>query len=63
MSQEKKLQITLKRSIINRPFPQKRTVAALGFKHLYQTVIHKDCPQIRGMINKVAHLVEVVEVK
>jgi large subunit ribosomal protein L30 len=61
MPNEKKLQITLKRSIINRPFKQKRTVEALGFKRLNQTIIQPDCAQIRGMIFKVSHLVEVVE--
>ena len=61
MPSEKKLQITLKRSVIHCPFKQKRTVEALGFKRLNQTIIQTDCAQIRGMINKVSHLVEVVE--
>jgi len=61
MPEEKKLQITLKRSPIGRPMKQKRTIEALGIKRLHQTVVHKDCPQIRGMIKKVGHLIEVVE--
>jgi large subunit ribosomal protein L30 len=57
----KKLQITLIRSTIGRHFSQKQTVEALGFKRLNQVVIKNDCPQIRGMINKVSHLLKVVE--
>lgn len=54
-----KLKITLKKSTIGRPEDQRRTVRALGLRKLYQTVEHDDTPQIRGMINKVIHLVEV----
>lgn len=61
MPKEKKLQITLKRSVIGRSVKQKRTVEALGFKRLNQTIIQKDCSQIRGMVDTVSHLVEVVE--
>lgn len=63
MPEEKKLQIKLIRSVIGRPFKQKRIVEALGIKRMNQSVVHKDCPQIRGMINKVSHLVDVVEVE
>jgi large subunit ribosomal protein L30 len=59
---EKKISIKLKRSIIGRPQDQKKTVEALGFHKLNQVVVHTDTPQIRGMINKVVHLVEVEEV-
>ena len=41
---------------------QKRTLKALGLHRLNQKVIHDDCASIRGMINKVKHLVR-VEVK
>ncbi|MCK4828604.1 50S ribosomal protein L30, partial [bacterium] len=54
-----KLKITQVRSAIRRNEKQKRTVVALGFHRLHQTVIHPDNPQIRGMIRKVAHLVHV----
>jgi large subunit ribosomal protein L30 len=37
---------------------QKRTIEALGFKKLQSVVEHEDTPQIRGMIEKVRHLVE-----
>jgi large subunit ribosomal protein L30 len=42
---------------------QQATVRALGIRKLQQVVEHNDTPQIRGMIFKVRHLVEVVETK
>ena len=57
-----KLKITQVRSAIRRNEKQKRTVVALGFRKLHQTVIHPDNPQIRGMIRKVAHLVDVEKI-
>lgn len=56
-----KLEITLTRSVIGRPQDQKDTVQALGLRKVNQTVEHQDNPAIRGMINKVAHLVKVTE--
>jgi large subunit ribosomal protein L30 len=38
---------------------QRRTLRALGLRRIRDTVTHEDTPQIRGMINKVSHLVEV----
>ena len=58
----KKLRVTLVKSSIGNPWPQKRTVKALGFRRLNQTVIHPDNPSVRGMIFKVSHLVEVEEI-
>ena len=49
------------RSRILRPKNQKLTLDALGLKKLNQVVEHEDTPQIRGMVAKVSHLVEVVE--
>lgn len=57
----KKLQLKLIRSTIGRHYSQKQTIEALGFKRLNQVIIKNDCPQIRGMINKVNHLLEVIE--
>jgi large subunit ribosomal protein L30 len=57
-----KLLITYKKSAIGYSERQKRTIQALGFRRLNQTVEHSDSPVIRGMINKVAHLVRVEEV-
>jgi len=39
---------------------QAATIRALGFRRMQQVVEHDDTPQIRGMIFKVRHLVEVV---
>ncbi len=58
----KRLKIELVRSVIGRHYTQKRTVKALGFRKLHQVVIHPDNPQIRGMVNKVKHLVKVEEI-
>ncbi len=58
-----KLNITYTKSAIGYKKDQKATVKALGFRKLNQTVQHDDTPAIRGMINKVSHLVTVEEVK
>jgi len=63
MAKKKKLKITQIRSTIDRQERQKRTMAALGLRKIRQTVIHNDTPQIRGMIRKVIHLVEVEEIE
>lgn len=58
-----KLQITLVRSLIGRPETQRVTVKTLGLRKLNSTVVHNDSPAIRGMINKVSHLVSVTEIE
>ena len=58
-----KISVKLIRSTIKRVEKQKRIVKALGLRKMNQTKIHDDNPVIRGMINKVTHLVEVKEVK
>lgn len=58
---EKKLKITLVRSILGTPEPQRRVVAALGLKRTNNSVEHFDSPMIRGMIRKVPHLITVEE--
>ncbi len=59
----KKLKITLVRSGIARPGKHKVVLIGLGLKKLNKFVIRQDTPEIRGMINKVSHLVQVEEVK
>lgn len=54
-----KLKITQIRSVIDRSERQKRTMQALGLRKIRQTVEHEDTPQIRGMIKKVDHLIQV----
>jgi large subunit ribosomal protein L30 len=55
------LKVTLVKSPIGFPEPQKRTVRALGFRRLHQTVEHTDSPALRGMLAKVVHLVKIEE--
>lgn len=59
----KTIKITQVRSTIDRSIDQKKTIKALGLGRINKTVIKKDTPQIRGMIEKVKHLVkfEVIE--
>ena len=57
----KKIKIKQTRSGIGRPVRQKRTLEALGFKRLNQTIEVEVSPQVQGMINKVSHLIEIVE--
>ena len=59
---EKKLRVTLKRSVIGRPTAQRRVVAALGLRKTNHTVEHFDTPVIRGMVNAVSHLIMLEEV-
>ena len=56
------LKITLIKSPIGAIPKQRATVKALGFHKVYQTKIHKDNTAIRGMIQKINHLVKVEEV-
>jgi len=56
-----KLRITWVKSGIGYTEVQKRTLKALGFHRLNQSVIHNDCASTRGMINQVKHLVKVEE--
>ncbi len=58
-----RVRITWKRSTIGRPEKQRRIVRALGLRKLNHTVEHDATPQILGMVNKISHLVECVEVK
>jgi large subunit ribosomal protein L30 len=58
-----KLVIKQVRSDIDRKEDQKRTLIALGITRSGLVVVHNDTPQIRGMINKVKHLLEVKEVE
>ena len=57
-----KLQIKLVRSTIGTAPKQKKNVEALGLRRREQVVVKEDNAQMRGMIAKVAHLVEVTEI-
>lgn len=56
-----RLRITWIKSGIGYAEGQRKTLKALGLKRLNQSVIHSDCASVRGMVNKVKHLVRVEE--
>ena len=59
---DKKLKITLVKSTIGAVPKNRKTVEALGFNKLHKTVEMPDNDAVRGMIQKVRHLVKVEEV-
>jgi large subunit ribosomal protein L30 len=63
MAKQKSLKITQIRSLIGQKPDHKKTIEALGLKRIRHSVIKNDTPQIRGMIKKVVHMVEVEEVE
>ena len=56
------LKITQTKSVIGSLEGHKKTIRALGLKRIRDSRVHRDTPQIRGMIQKVQHLVRVEEV-
>ncbi len=60
-TETKKLKITLVKSGIARPGKHKVVLVGLGLRKLNASVVRQDTPQIRGMINKVSHLLKVEE--
>ncbi len=56
-----KIKIKQTRSEIGKIKSQRETIKALGLRKVGQIVEKEDTPQIRGMINKVNHMVEIVE--
>ncbi|MDH3247354.1 MAG: 50S ribosomal protein L30 [Acidimicrobiia bacterium] len=56
-----KLIVTLKRSVIGEKPKTRANVRALGLRKLHHSVEHNDTPDVRGMLHKVRHLVEVEE--
>lgn len=63
MAATKKIKITQIRSVIDEKERMKRTIEALKLGRPNYSVVHNDTPQIRGMIERVRHLVTVEEVK
>jgi large subunit ribosomal protein L30 len=57
------LKVRQVRSLIGSRQDHKRTVRALGLKRIQDSRVHEDTPQIRGMLHKVRHLVQVEEVE
>ena len=58
-TQKMPLQIKLVKSVIGCSTRQKQVIRGLGFRRLNQTVSRPDTPEIRGMIFKIRHLLEV----
>lgn len=61
----KKLRITQVRSYIGRPEEQRKVLRGLGLGKMNRVVVLEDRPEVRGMVNKINHLVryEVIEEK
>lgn len=57
----KTLSVTLVKSPIGYNKDQKATVRALGLRRTNQVVEHQDSPSLRGMLNKISHLIKVEE--
>lgn len=57
MTVKKQIRVTLKKSKIESTERQKQTLLGLGLKKISSTKLLNDTPQVRGMINKVSHLV------
>ena len=57
----KTIRVMLVRSPIGYPKDQKATVKALGLRRMHQTVEQVDNPAVRGMIQKIIHLVQIEE--
>ena len=55
------LTVTLRKSHIGRPEKHRAILNGLGLNRVNKSVVLKDTPEIRGMINKVAHLLQVSE--
>lgn len=54
-----KIKITQVKSVIDRSRKQKATMQALGLKRIRQSVVIEETPQVKGMVNKVNHLITV----
>ena len=55
------IKITLTRSPIGHPEKHKKVVAGLGLNKVSRFVFRKDTPEVRGMVNKISHMVAVEE--
>ena len=60
--EEKQVEVVLIKSFIGRKDNQIATANALGLKKIGDVCVHKDTPQIRGMVSRINHLVSVKEI-
>ena len=63
MAQKKnaKLQVTLRKSLIGQKPKTRETVRSLGLRKINSTIEHNDTPDVRGMLHRVRHLIDVKE--
>jgi large subunit ribosomal protein L30 len=61
MADKKKLKVTLVRSPIGFNSKQGKVVEGLGLRRIRHTIEVNDTPEVRGMLHKVRHLVQVTE--
>ncbi len=59
MARKTMIRVTLVKSPIGQKPSTRATVASLGLRRLHQTIEHEDTPTVRGMVERVRHLVEV----
>ena len=57
----KEIRIQQVRSAIGRPRPQREVLRSLGLRRIRHVVLREDTPAVRGMVNKIPHLAEIVE--
>jgi large subunit ribosomal protein L30 len=62
MAKKKMLKVTQTGSPIRRPADQRATLKGLGLNKMHRSKVLEDTPSVRGMINKVSHMVSVEEV-
>ena len=62
MAKKKMLKVTQTGSPIRRPADQRATLVGLGLNKMHRSKVLEDTPSVRGMINKVKHMVSVEEV-
>jgi len=60
MSEKKTITVKLVRSVISTRKDHRETVRGLGLRRLNSTSVLEDTPAVRGMINKVSYLVQVI---
>ncbi len=61
MGKAKTVRVRQIRSLAGRPRTQREVVRSLGLRRIRHEVERLDTPAVRGMVNKVPHLVEIVE--
>ena len=58
---QKMLKVQQVRSGIGRPRNQREVLRSLGLRRMWHVVERQDTPAVRGMIDKISHLVKIVE--